>query len=102
MPSGVTLSPHIEYGIFQYQLDRDHQNDGQATTYEDPTITSPEERTTQFGRFDHLRWYGRDLIDRLQEAGFDVSVDYFTESLAVDELIRFGVTPEPIFTCRVA
>ncbi len=41
-------------------------------TYEDPTITSPEERERAFGETVHVRYYGYDFVDRLQEAGFSV------------------------------
>jgi SAM-dependent methyltransferase len=71
-----------------------------AKTYEDPSITSPEERAKHFGRWDHLRWYGRDIVERLQAAGFDVSVHYHHEALSIDEQVRYGVAPEPIFVCR--
>jgi predicted SAM-dependent methyltransferase len=43
-------------------------------TFEDPSITDPEERLKQFGQRDHVRRYGPDYIDRLREAGFNVEV----------------------------
>ena len=42
------------------------------TTYEDPTLTTPAERLRAFGQADHVRFYGRDLADRLAAAGFAV------------------------------
>jgi SAM-dependent methyltransferase len=44
-------------------------------TFEDPTITSPEERKRAFGETEHVRLYGYDLIERLEECGFQVRVD---------------------------
>lgn len=41
-------------------------------TFEDDTITDPEERTRRFGQYDHKRLYGRDYDDRLRAAGFRV------------------------------
>jgi SAM-dependent methyltransferase len=41
-------------------------------TYEDPTITSPEDRERAFGQSDHVRIYGPDVTDRLLAAGFAV------------------------------
>lgn len=41
-----------------------------AETYEDPTITSPEDRLLHYGQADHLRFYGRDVRDRIRAAGF--------------------------------
>lgn len=43
-----------------------------ATTFEDDTITDPEERTRLFGQYDHRRIYGRDYDLHLEEAGFSV------------------------------
>jgi SAM-dependent methyltransferase len=45
---------------------------GWETTYEDPTITSAHERELHFGQDDHVRFYGRDFVDRLREADFSV------------------------------
>lgn len=41
-------------------------------TDEDPSVRSEEERFARFGQPDHVRLYGRDLGDRLAEAGFTV------------------------------
>jgi ubiquinone/menaquinone biosynthesis C-methylase UbiE len=43
------------------------------TTYEDPDITSPEGRLEAFGQQDHVRAYGFDYYQRLEDAGFQVS-----------------------------
>ena len=43
-------------------------------TFEDRTITSPEDRKRLFGQSDHVRIYGDDFFDRLKEAGFLVTV----------------------------
>jgi len=45
-------------------------------TYEDPTIIDPDERQRAFGERIHVRIYGHDLKDRLEEAGFIVQVDF--------------------------
>ena len=44
-------------------------------TYEDPTITTPEEREQAFGEKQHVRFYGFDLKERLEEVGFQVQLD---------------------------
>ncbi len=41
-------------------------------TYEDFTITKPEEREKHFGQHDHVRWYGKDFSKRLKNNGFFV------------------------------
>ena len=43
-------------------------------TYEDYSITSPEERTKHFGQWDHVRFYGTDIIERIISVGFSVEV----------------------------
>jgi hypothetical protein len=40
------------------------------TTYEDPSITAPEERERAFLQRDHVRLYAPDIADRLRSAGF--------------------------------
>jgi SAM-dependent methyltransferase len=52
-----------------------------AETYEDPAIAAPEERRRAFGQFNHVRVYGRDIRERLQDAGFEVSERRYTEEL---------------------
>lgn len=71
-------------GIFQVpqEISRDH-------TYEDFSITSPEERAEHFGQYDHVRIYGKDYFDRLRAAGFQVhEVDYSTK-LSAEEIEKY-------------
>ena len=42
-------------------------------TFEDASVTAPEEREQVFGQCDHVRIYAPDYIDRLEQAGFQVS-----------------------------
>lgn len=63
------------YGVFQIPQDLSLN-----TTYEDFSITSPEERTKHFGQYDHVRVYGKDYFDKLRKTGFIVKeVDYSKE-----------------------
>ena len=43
-----------------------------TTTYEDSTITDPEQRLQEFGQTDHVRRCGHDYVDRIREVGFEV------------------------------
>lgn len=43
-------------------------------TFEDFSITDPEQRKVIFGQFDHVRIYGKDYPKRLKTAGFEVEV----------------------------
>jgi SAM-dependent methyltransferase len=47
--------------------------EGWAATHEDASVATPEGRRLQFGQADHLRLYGRDLRDRIRDAGFALS-----------------------------
>ncbi len=42
------------------------------STYEDPLITSPEDREKHFWQKDHVRLFGKDYPDWLKKAGFSV------------------------------
>ena len=50
--------------------------EGWATTYENRTITEPNDREIYFGQEDHVRYFGSDFRDRVRRAGF--GLDEFT------------------------
>jgi SAM-dependent methyltransferase len=56
-------------------------------TLEDTTIKTPEERELAFGLKEHVRKYGLDYKDRLENAGFTVNVDHYAKSLS-PEIVR--------------
>jgi SAM-dependent methyltransferase len=74
-------------------------------TRQDVDITDPAERERPFGPHDHVRMYGHDgeYERRLEEAGFEVTADYFVRGLDAalvrryrlteDELIHYCVKP---------
>lgn len=49
------------------------QADHLEITDEDPGIKSPEERLRRFGQKDHVRIYGKDIVTRMELAGFKVT-----------------------------
>lgn len=63
-------------------------------TYEDFSITSPEERERVFGQKDHVRVYGRDYRDRLENSGFNVLIDKFASSLGDKDIKKYGLIPD--------
>ena len=72
-------------------------------TFEDPQVTDPAEREQLFGQGDHVRWYGRDFPRRLADAGFEVEVEPFFETLGSEEAERYGLRPgEDLYLCRKA
>ena len=64
-----------------------------ATTDEDPSVTDPAERERRFGQDDHVRWYGRDYLDRLAEVGF--VVHQWSPNDAAN-VTRFGLPITPL------
>lgn len=65
-----------------------------ATTLEDPTARTPQERHRAFGQGDHLRLYGRDFRDRLAAAGFAVRVEPYLERFDERSIARMGLRRE--------
>jgi len=83
------------WGVFQVPIDYSREK-----TYEDFSITTPEERLKAFGQGDHVRWYGRDYKNRLEKAGFKVTADDFVRKFSDEELFRFGLDKtELIYRC---
>ena len=62
-------------------------------TFEDPSVTSPEERKRVFGQSDHVRIYGPDYIDRLREAGFYVVQRSVSALVQAEDARRMGLGP---------
>jgi SAM-dependent methyltransferase len=72
-----------------------------ATTYEDPAITSPEDRRREFLQADHVRLYAPDIAGRLRDAGFAVEVVDLHAELGPDGAARHGLlASDLIFVCR--
>lgn len=70
------------------------------TTYEDPSVQSPEDRLRYFGQRDHVRVYGRDYKERLAAAKFLVAVDDYVRTLDPGLRTRLGLDPdEEIYYC---
>jgi hypothetical protein len=69
-------------------------------TDEDPSIADPAERERRFGQQDHVRFYGRDIVDRLAEPGLRVEAIRADTLLSAGGLAREGVRPdETAFVC---
>ena len=68
-------------------------------TYEDPSITDPEEQKLAFGERGHVRYYGADFSDRLESAGFRVRPDLGSD-VPSETRVRYGLREsEHIFHC---
>jgi N-acetylglucosaminyl-diphospho-decaprenol L-rhamnosyltransferase len=64
---------------------------GQPETLTDLSVGTPEDAMRVYGQEDHVRLYGADYRDRLEEAGFAVSVERLLDDLP----------PELVDRCRL-
>jgi predicted SAM-dependent methyltransferase len=81
------------WGILQVPIDYNR-----SITYEDPSIVNPKAREKAFGLSDHVRMYGLDYKDRLEEAGFIVRIDDYSKEL---EYNKYGLSmEEKIYLCN--
>lgn len=72
-------------------------NEGWEKTYENPKVQTPQERTLHFAQSDHVRYYGRDIRDRLTAPGFRVE-EFVAEEPNVS---KYGLwRGERIFICH--
>ncbi|CAN5186631.1 class I SAM-dependent methyltransferase [soil metagenome] len=70
-------------------------------TYEDASITSPEERRREFLQHDHVRLYAPDIAERLRAAGFGVEIIDLRADLGPQAAARHGLlASDLIFLCR--
>ena len=58
---------------------------------EDPNCRIQEARARVFGQSDHVRIYGREYKNRLEEAGFTVMVEEYAKTLPPDTIRRYGL-----------
>jgi predicted SAM-dependent methyltransferase len=76
-------------------------------TFEDAAIKSPSERLKYFGQEDHVRIYGLDYKNRLQNAGFIVKVDPYAYEQSEEVINKYRLVPkneskEYIYVCYKA
>ena len=72
--------------------------EGWEETYENDTVKTADERWLHFGQGDHVRYYGRDFVDRITRHSFEI-VQQFTGS--PNDIIKYGlIRGEKIFIFR--
>ena len=84
------------WAILQVPIDRD-------ITFEDATITDPLERERHFGQKDHVRSYGRDYQQRLEQSGFKVEVVPYVAQFSQAEQQKYGLNrdKDDVFFCTL-
>ena len=82
---------HGGMGIFQVPQDLDRDR-----TYEDFSITDPEQRARHFGQYDHVRVYGKDYFSRLRNAGFRVEEVAYAKTLDEKTSDRYRLSPKEV------
>lgn len=76
------------------------QNFDRETTFEDPSLTTPQQRYEVYGQSDHQREYGRDYPMRLAEAGFDVEEIDYLKYLTPQQAKLYGLRTEILYVVR--
>lgn len=71
--------------------------EGWSKTYEDDSIVSAADRTLHFGQDDHVRYYGRDVRERIKGAGFALVEWTASPKMVLDYGLQRG---ETIFLCQ--
>jgi SAM-dependent methyltransferase len=68
-------------------------------TLEDPSVVLPAERERLFRQHDHVRLYGRDVPERMENAGFAV-VTHRARELGPEAVGKYGLSPKDrVFRC---
>jgi SAM-dependent methyltransferase len=65
-------------------------------TYEDASITAPQDREREFLQHDHVRLYAPDIAHRLHNAGFDVEVVDLQTELGEQAAERYRLLPSDL------
>ena len=73
-------------GILQVPIDKSLKE-----TYEDNTIVSKKQRDKHFGQYDHVRVYGVDYKDRLENTGFIVNLLNYTNQIEDNLISKYGL-----------
>jgi len=77
--------------ILQIPLENDREE-----TFEDDSITDRKERARIFGQYDHVRVYGMDYFERLDQIGFIVNAVDYTKELGAKQVDRYRLAPEEL------
>ncbi|WP_242117938.1 class I SAM-dependent methyltransferase [Aestuariivivens sediminicola] len=79
------------FGIFMVPIDYNRLH-----TYEDQSITTPEGRLRAYNQSDHVRVYGLDYVQRLEDSGFEVIQDNYVKRYSPDDIFKYGFSHNDI------
>ena len=65
-------------------------------TFEDSSIKSKNQREKYFGQYDHVREYGLDFKDRVEQAGFKVEMINYSKKISQDLVIKYGLMKDDL------
>ena len=65
-------------------------------TFEDLSIKSKIQREKYFGQYDHVREYGLDFKDRVEQAGFKVEMINYSKKISEDLVIKYGLMKDDL------
>ncbi|WP_108808380.1 class I SAM-dependent methyltransferase [Aquimarina spinulae] len=80
-------------GMAILQIPQDLNRD---ITFEDDSITDPQERARIFGQYDHVRVYGQDYFEKLRAIGFKVDEVDYTNILSKERVTKYCLAPGEI------
>ena len=72
------------------------QDMSRTETYEDKSITSPDEREKHFWQKDHVRLFGKDYPSYLEKAGFKVNEFDLNTEFDATEVVKFRLMQKEI------
>jgi hypothetical protein len=72
------------------------QDMSRQTTYEDPTITTPEDREKHFWQKDHVRLFGRDYPQWLEKAGFELEYYDINQKFDANTIERYRLIKDEL------
>ena len=57
---------------------------------------SENQREKYFGQYDHVREYGLDFKDRVEQAGFKVEMINYSKKISQDLVIKYGLMKDDL------
>ena len=74
------------YGVLQTPFSRFLTH-----TFQDPSINTEPLRWSYYGQEDHVRLFGRDLFDKIKDAGFVLDLKLHADFFSAEETSRYGL-----------